>query len=103
MNILTLLTLVISLGANQTQGNIYSNCGIITSIDEEIVTVEMCNGNQYQFEGAEDYEVMDLVALTMYDNGTENIEDDVILNAKYAGNTEQFQNVELEIVEHEFE
>ena len=101
MNLLILIAMVMSLGT--TNGNIYPECGIITEIDEEIVTIEVANGNLFQFEGAEDYEPGDLVAVTFYDNGTETVEDDIILDTKYAGYTEIFEEIALETVEHEYE
>lgn len=103
MNLLALMGLMISLGASQTQGNIYPECGIVTEIETNTVTIEMCNGNQFQFEGCEDYEKGDLIAVTFYDNGTKSVTDDIILDTKYVGYTDRFQEIELEIVEHEYE
>ena len=102
MNLLAIIATVLSI-ATTTNGDIYSDCGIVTEIEEEVVTIEMCNGNQFQFEGAEDYEPGDLIAVTFYDNGTKIVFDDIILDTKYVGYTERFQEIELEIVEHEFE
>lgn len=103
MNLLALMGLLISLEATQTQGSIYPECGIVTEIEEDLVTIETCNGNQFQFEGANDYELGDLIAVTFYDNGTKTVSDDVILDTKYSGTTELFDFVSLENVEHEFE
>lgn len=104
MNILVLLTMLVSLGASEAQGTIYPDCGIITEVDGDLFTIEMANGNEFQFTKSEsDYELFDLVAVNMYDNGTKSVSDDVILDVKYAGYTQRFQDIELEIVEHEYE
>ncbi len=103
MNLVAMISLVVALGASQTQGNVYPECGIITEIENDVVTIETCNGNQFQFEGVKDYELGDLIAVTFYDNGTETVSDDIILDTKYVGYTERFQEIELETVEHKFE
>lgn len=103
MNILALVTLMATLGATETQGNIYPETGIVVAVENDIVTIEMCNGNQYQFEGCKDYLLDDLIAVTMYNNGTKTVLDDVILDTKYVGYTERFDEISLENVEHMYE
>lgn len=64
----------------------YATAAFVAGIDGDTVTLEDSDGNQWQTEGAEDWETGDLIVLMMHDNGTpENLEDDVILSAEYSG------------------
>lgn len=74
------------------QGFLYPETMIITEIDEaqDLVTLECANGNVFEFYGIEDYAEGDLVSMIMYNNGTELVYDDVILDAEYAGTAEMF-------------
>ncbi len=57
--------------------------------DADIVScVDEC-GNEWQFDGCEDWLVNDVCILTMNDKGTAEIEDDEILEVKYNGWVEQ--------------
>lgn len=67
-------------------GHIYPQTVIITDTADNLVTVQTSQGISYQFEGAEDYEAGDLVSVIMFDNGTQDIRDDIILSHRYAGN-----------------
>lgn len=65
---------------------IYSRSAVVVGIDytTDIVTVEDSTGNLWTFEGVEDYDLSDRVALTMHDNGTNwDIKDDSIVNVRY--------------------
>lgn len=77
-------------------GFLYPDTMIITEIDEEEdhVTMECANGNQFQMYGVEDYFIGDLVSCIMYNNGTDVVYDDVILDAEYAGTAEMFMDIE---------
>lgn len=44
-------------------------------------------GNIWEFTGVEDWTPDDVCSMVMYDNGTANIHDDVIINAKYSSFT----------------
>ena len=57
----------------------------ITNISGDVVTMETATGHVYQMDGAEDYETGDLVSVLMYNNGTEEITDDIILAARFSG------------------
>ena len=76
--------------------HLYPETAIVIDIDEteDIVTVECANGNRFSFFGIEDYMHGDLVALTMYDNGTSIVYDDKIVDDEYAGYADLFLEIE---------
>lgn len=85
---LSFLTTQKNPGAVKAQFETYPMAGIITSLDEknDLVTVSTGAGLLYDFYGAEDYAVGDIVAMTMDDNGTADfVLDDKIIAARYAG------------------
>ena len=94
MKILGILVMATAIGVMQPNVNTYPECGIITSIDDDLVTIEFCNGNEFQFYGAKDYEINDLVAVEMSDNGTKTVSDDEILSTKYVGYVGRFEEME---------
>lgn len=64
----------------------YSRSAVVVGVDytADVVTVEDSTGNLWNFEGVEDYDLHDCVALTMSDNGTDwDIKDDKIIEARY--------------------
>lgn len=82
----TLLLLLTLLNVN----NYYPECGIVTDITqtgkeawETTVTFETMNGNLFQFYGGEDLEKGDVIALIMNDNGTVNVDDDMVIDVRY--------------------
>lgn len=74
---------------------LYPSTCIITEIDTEtdLVTIATATGNEFQFYGVEDYANGDLVSVIFYDNGTETVTDDVIMDIRYSGTTEMFKEV----------
>lgn len=66
-------------------GLIYPTTMQVIDISGDIVTLETATGFVYQFTGAEDYCENDLVSCIMFSNGTTNIQDDIILTARYSG------------------
>ena len=65
---------------------IYSRSAVVVGVDytADVITVEDSTGNLWTFEGVEDYDLSDRVALTMHDNGTDwNIKDDRIIEVRY--------------------
>lgn len=82
--ILISTTLILS-GCSSPKGNTYALATIVTDTDflTDTVTCTDNNGNQWKFEGVSDWICGDGAALTMSDNGTEIIYDDVILGAKF--------------------
>ena len=65
-------------------GTIYPATMKVTSIQGGIARMETSTGHIYEMD-AEDYDIDDIVSLIMFDNGTEDITDDIILSARYAG------------------
>jgi len=65
--------------------SLYPDAMTVTDITQDTVTIETSTGNLFQFTGAEDYEVGDMVATIMYSHGTEEVTDDSILCVRYAG------------------
>ena len=68
-----------------SSGYIYPSAMTVTEIESDLVAVSTSTGNEFQFYGADDYEVGDLVAAIMCSNGTETVNDDSILCVRYAG------------------
>ena len=78
---------VMILAMTAALGNFYPRAMQVTALDyeQDIVTCEDAVGFIWEFYGTEDYEVHDMVSCIMYDNCTENITDDWIVKAQYAG------------------
>ena len=64
---------------------LYPETGKVVSISGDVVTVETCTGNLFEFYGAEDWMVNDCISLIMDGCGTEEVNDDVIIAVKYSG------------------
>lgn len=71
--------------------SLYPLATVVIEIDAEkdLVALEDNAGNLWAFEGVEDWELGDVCACIIGDNGTENISDDHIVSAKYCGNLEK--------------
>lgn len=74
--------------AKQTSINtdhIYSNVGKVIELDREndIVTVIDGVGYTWQFTECDDWMIGDYVSFVMYDNGTESVTDDIIIDLHY--------------------
>lgn len=70
----------------------YPQTMVVTHVNEYIdsVTIETATGYQYSFWGIEDYQIGDVVAVTMNDNATENdITDDKIVEVRFSGYTRE--------------
>lgn len=67
--------------------NLYALYTIVSDINynDDIVYCTDFNGFIWSFYGVEDWAINDICSLTMYDNNTEIIYDDIILNATYSG------------------
>lgn len=67
--------------------NYYAMTAKVVDISRPLdrVTIEDSNGNLWQFDGIEDYEVGDFCSCVMNDNNTELIFDDEIVSVQYAG------------------
>lgn len=86
MLITTLITLILS-GNINGNANLYPETAIVREIDpvEDTVLVECGNGNLFVFKGTDDWEEDDICSMLMSDNGTVNVNDDIILDVKYSG------------------
>ena len=65
---------------------IYSRSAVVVGVDytADVITVEDSTGNLWTFDGVEDYDLSDRVALTMNDSGTDwDIKDDRIIEVRY--------------------
>lgn len=67
--------------------NLYALYTIVSDINynDDIVCCTDFNNNIWSFYGVEDWVINDICSLTMYDNNTEIIYDDIILNTTYSG------------------
>lgn len=97
------LTAVVTLAAfsvfaSETKSgvNTYPKTTVCLAVNHQTdtVTVADCNGTEWQFNGCQDFEEGDLIALIMNDNGTQNyIWDDTVVTARYSGGTKLFDQV----------
>lgn len=80
----TLIALVVAL---LNVSNYYPECGVVTDTtfigNDSVVTFETMNGNLFCFDGGEDLEVGDVLAVIMNSNGTSNVVDDIVVNVRY--------------------
>lgn len=67
--------------------NEYALTTIVINVDEEndIVQCVDFNGNIWEFKGCADWVINDYCSMIMNDNGTEEIEDDIIVSTHYSG------------------
>lgn len=65
--------------------HIYGNVGKVIELDREndIVTVIDGVGYTWQFTECDDWMIGDYVSFVMYDNGTESVTDDIIIDLHY--------------------
>lgn len=70
-----------------TYAEVYPQYSVVVDTDTQadIVTVECKNGQQYQFDGVEDWMEGDICSLMINTNGTEMVADDKIIKAEYDG------------------
>ena len=74
-------------GANEIMSHVYPISGIVTEVSrqEDRVVVTDNNGNEWEFDGVEDWQEVDVVAMIMENNGKEKIYDDEIIDIRYDG------------------
>ena len=74
-------------GADEIMSHIYPMSGIVTEVNhqEDYVIVTDSIGNEWKFDGAEDWHTDDIAAMIMDDNETEEIYDDKIIDIHYIG------------------
>ena len=83
-------TIIALITALLTASNYYPECGVVTEVKqtgiepwETTVTFQTMNGNFFAFDGGEDLEEGDVIAVIMNDMGTPNVVDDIIVNVRY--------------------
>lgn len=66
--------------------NLYALTAVISEINynDDIVCCTDFNGFIWSFVGVEDYCINDIVSMVMYDNNTDIITDDIIINCRYS-------------------
>ena len=76
-----------NLGSDNREKNLYPLSTIVWKVNEgnNKVTVMDFNGNLWQFNGIEDWEVGDVASLIMDSKNTDTIFDDEIVKAQYNG------------------
>lgn len=83
--------------ADEVRHSTYPWAGVVTAIDpaNDLVTISTASGLLYEFYAdSDDIAVGDIMAVTMDDGGTpENVLDDAVIDAKYAGCSYQFNNI----------
>ena len=77
-----LLSLILTLGIYPAAGEVVG-----TDVETDTVYVETTDGNVWDFEadGVEDWLIGDKCALIFYSNETAEIDDDMIVTARYIG------------------
>ena len=91
--LLTIITIALACTRNtNSEINLYPTTAVVYELDREndLVTVEDANGNLWQFEGCEDWDINDICSMLMDDCGTASIYDDEIVMVRYSGTTEGF-------------
>ena len=85
--ILAVVVLVMLMVSGMANAEMYPQVMLIVEADreEDIIILEDFNGNQWVWEGVEDWMVGDVVAVLMDDNNTKDITDDVMMELKYCG------------------
>lgn len=76
-----------------TTSNLYCQTMIVTALidEDDAVILTDANGNNWSFEGIEDWHVGDVASVLMNNNGTVNIYDDEIVNVHCSGFSNNFE------------
>lgn len=79
--------LVKDLPAQTPKEELYALTTVVTEVNESTDTVVCVDatGNEWEFDGVEDWSIGDIASLAMNDKGTPEIYDDEIINVKYGG------------------
>ena len=74
-------------GADEIMSHIYPMSGIVTEVNrqENKIIITDSVGNEWEFNGTDDWHIGDIAAMIMEDNGTEKIYDDEIIDVQYDG------------------
>ena len=66
-------------------GTIYPESLRVTNTANDIITMENANGYVYEIEGVEDIMDGDILSVLFYDNGTDIITDDIVIDFQCSG------------------
>ena len=80
-------TLQTTVNTNDAMSHVYPLSGTIVAVipDNDIIVIQDYNGNIWEWSGIEDWYEGDIAAMIMYDNNTESIYDDEIIDIMYSG------------------
>ena len=72
---------------NYMKNHWYPQCGTITEIyrKADMMVITDSTGNEWLWEGVEDFQTRDHVSMVIDDNGTDFVSDDKILKIQYMG------------------
>lgn len=82
--IIILAITIIACTCSCGKSTLYPETGKVVSISGDVVTVETCTGNIFEFYGAEDWSIGDCVSMIMDSCGTQMVTDDIIIDAYYS-------------------
>lgn len=77
--------------AMSASAEIYPQAFVIGDIEDDTLILIDYNGNEWLWEGAEDYDIGDIIAAIMDNNNTITIYDDTIIALRYAGYMEGWE------------
>ena len=85
--LMVILTITVVLAIDIDRQGTYSTIMVCTKTDRDtdVLTLETSTGFIYEAYGCEDIEEGDLCAVTLFNNGTEIITDDRIIDLQYGG------------------
>jgi hypothetical protein len=91
--IIAFLMAILAMISPNTTEEIYPRTMVVSEINAETDTVILTDtvGYVWEFCGVEDWEVGDICSCIMDTNGTENITDDIIVDARYNGRLEELK------------
>ena len=80
------MCLIVSAQA-EGQHELYPTAGIVRNVDHfaDMIYIVTFDGQEWAYEGAEDWAIGDIIAMLMDDMGTELIYDDEIVTVNYLG------------------
>jgi hypothetical protein len=70
---------------SDNKNNYYPLVATVIEINDDTVMIEDNNGEVWEFESAEDWQINDICSCIMNDNGTQKIYDDEIVKIKFDG------------------
>ena len=82
--IIFILATMILTSCSSGKSTLYPETGKVVEISGEVVAVETSTGNLFEFYGSEDWSIGDTVSMIMDSCGTENVTDDIIIDAHYS-------------------